>query len=113
MGEDAIATKSSSSTRMDQMDKAQQEDLQKFVQGAQQQAGVHAVMDKFTDMCFKKCVARPGTSLGSYESECVQNCVGRFLDSKKFVSERFMQQQQAAQSGQAPPPTPSGGGFFG
>jgi len=87
-----------------------QEDLQKFVQGAQQQAGVHAVMDKFTDMCFKKCVARPGTSvswdtvlivlasaggscpspgcspflgpyfwlqLGSYESECVQNCVGR------------------------------------
>ena len=40
-----------------------QEDLQKFVQVAQQSAAVHQQIDKFTDMCFKKCVQRPGTSV--------------------------------------------------
>merc|ERR1712086_237976 len=93
----------------DQMDQRQQAELQQFVQQAQQSAQTHAIMDKFTDMCFKKCIARPGTSMSSYEGECVANCMKRYIESKKFIVERFQQTQQAG----APPPTPSGGGLFG
>ena len=40
-----------------------QAELQQFVQNTQQQAVVMQTIEKFTDMCFKKCVGKPGTSV--------------------------------------------------
>merc|ERR1712178_393632 len=80
-----------------QMTQAQQQDLQKFVQQTQQQAAVMQQIEKFTDMCFKKCVSKPGSSLSSYESECVKHCMKRYIDSKRLIYERI--QQQAQQQG--------------
>merc|ERR1712166_537924 len=95
-------------TTMDasQLDPRQQAELQEYVQRAQQEALTHQIIEKFTDMAFKKCVAKPGTSLSSYEGECISNSVKRYIASKKFMVQRLVQtQQQQQQSG--------GGGFMG
>merc|ERR1712216_550866 len=83
----------------------QQAELQQYVQVAQQQMVMQAVIEKISETCFKKCVAKPGTSLSSYESECASNCVRRYMDSKRLIAERLTQSAQQAQQ-------QAGGGFL-
>ena len=46
---------------------------------------------KLTVDCWDKCVTSTTSEMGGREETCVANCVGRFLDTRKFVQQRFQE----------------------
>ena len=71
-------------------DPAQMADLQQFMQTEQQKAVVQAAINKLTEMCFDKCITKPGAKLDSSETNCIGHCAARYLDSSVFVMSRMM-----------------------
>ena len=69
---------------------SQTRELQQFMESENQKAVIQAAISKLTDICFDKCIAKPGAKLDSSEANCVANCAGRFLDSSVFVVNRMM-----------------------
>lgn len=65
-------------------------ELQQFMETENQKAVIQAAISKLTDICFEKCITKPGNKLDSSEANCVANCAGRFLDSSVFVVNRMM-----------------------
>ena len=51
-----------------------------------------------TSICWDKCTGSPGRSLGSREASCLRDCAQRFLDTTRFIVERF--QHKARQGGE-------------
>lgn len=43
----------------------------------------------FTDMCWDKCVEKPGSKLDGKTETCLVNCVERFLDTQMFITKRL------------------------
>jgi import inner membrane translocase subunit TIM8 len=43
----------------------------------------------FTDLCFTKCVGKPGARLEKSEETCLGNCVERFLDVSAVLLQRL------------------------
>ena len=75
----------------------QVKELQAFMETENQKAVIQAAISKLTDICFEKCITKPGSKLDSSEANCVANCAGRFLDSSVFVVNRMMQKRQGPQ----------------
>lgn len=73
----------------------QVKELQAFMETENQKAVIQAAISKLTDICFEKCITKPGNKLDSSEANCVANCAGRFLDSSVFVVNRMMATAQA------------------
>ena len=58
------------------------------------------LLDKVTNKCFAKCVSKPGTSLDSSETKCLNFCVDRFFDALTVVQNTYgMRIQRSAASG--------------
>ncbi|EDR15070.1 uncharacterized protein LACBIDRAFT_170754 [Laccaria bicolor S238N-H82] len=63
-------------------DQVTQKELTSFIEREQAQAKLHASIQRFTDLCWDKCMSsKPSTSLSRAEESCLVNCVERFLDS--------------------------------
>jgi len=78
-----------------QLDEASKLELQKFV--AEQEATVRsqAAILQHTKMCWDTCItSTPSTSFSRSESNCLHNCVDRFLDTSLYLVQRVQQQQQ-------------------
>ena len=43
----------------------------------------------FTDMCWDKCVEKPGSKFDGKTETCIVNCVERFLDTQMLITKRF------------------------
>ncbi|EFN82160.1 Mitochondrial import inner membrane translocase subunit Tim8, partial [Harpegnathos saltator] len=50
----------------------------------------------FNDICWEKCVDKPGSKLGGRTETCISNCVNRFIDVSFFVTNRFTQLLQSS-----------------
>lgn len=57
------------------------------------------VFQKMTEKCFKKCVPKPGTSLGNSEQKCIAMCMDRFMDSWNLISRTYVKRIQQEQGG--------------
>jgi len=68
-----------------QADQKLQEELMVENQKHKFQSQIHA----FTDMCWEKCVDKPGSKLDGKTETCIVNCVERFLDTNIFIAKRF------------------------
>lgn len=68
-----------------QIDRKLQEELIAEDQKQRFQSQIHA----FTDMCWEKCVDKPGSKLDGKTETCLVNCVERFLDTNIFIAKRF------------------------
>jgi mitochondrial import inner membrane translocase subunit TIM8 len=69
-------------------------ELQRFIELQSQQAQLAAQAMQFADLCWEKCVEKPGNkTIGngsdSKVDSCLQNCVERFLDSTEFILRRL------------------------
>ena len=73
-----------------------QRELQMFMQQETQKAQIQQAVYKITEMCFEQCVSNPGSSLSSRESDCVQNCTGRYLDSSMYIMKRLVARAQSS-----------------
>lgn len=60
-------------------------------QGAKQQQLVH----QMTELCWEKCMDKPGPKLDSRAEACFVNCVERFIDTSQFILNRLEQTQKS------------------
>jgi len=60
-------------------------------------ANAQELLTKMTEKCFKKCVAKPGTSLGNSEQKCIAMCMDRFMDSWNLISRTYVKRIQQEQ----------------
>lgn len=63
--------------------------LQEELIAQDQQYKFHSQVSAFTDMCWEKCVDKPGSKLDGKTETCIVNCVERFLDTQMFIAKRF------------------------
>lgn len=57
-------------------------------------ATVTELLTKVTNKCFQKCITKPGTSLDSSETKCLNHCVDRFFDSYNIVTMSYSMRVQ-------------------
>ena len=71
------------------------------VQGQLAAQYIQDVMQKITDKCFTRCVAKPGARLDDSEKICTAKCMDRYLDAMALVSQAWAARakQQAAMQG--------------
>mmetsp|Transcript_5327 Transcript_5327/g.10958 ORF Transcript_5327/g.10958 Transcript_5327/m.10958 type:complete len:89 (-) Transcript_5327:32-298(-) len=65
-------------------------ELRSFVEQENQKAAIQSAIAKLTELCWDKCVGKPGTRLSGYEEDCLGNCAARYLDASVFVMQRMM-----------------------
>lgn len=70
-----------------------QQEFSNFLEQENQKAAVQAVIAKLTELCWDKCVQKPGSKLSSSETECLSNCAERFLDASLFIMQRMVKKQ--------------------
>lgn len=69
-------------TATSQLDDAAKADISRWAEVEIGKAKVRSAIHSFTTLCFKKCVKNADSNrVTSQESSCLQNCVGRFLDT--------------------------------
>lgn len=78
---DALAMASSA-------DKGPSKEMQAFLEREQQLAQVQQMIASLTEVCFEKCISSPGTYLSSRETNCIENCAKRFIDTTQFILQR-------------------------
>ncbi|XP_067642153.1 mitochondrial import inner membrane translocase subunit Tim8 [Eurosta solidaginis] len=66
-------------------------ELQEFLMMEKQKAQVNAQIHEFNDICWDKCISKPGSKLDSSTETCLSNCVDRFIDTSLLVTQRFAQ----------------------
>jgi import inner membrane translocase subunit TIM8 len=51
------------------------------------------VVSKLADVCFDKCVSKPGSSLDRYETACLSQCALRYLETGQVIMGRIQRMQ--------------------
>ncbi|XP_043268597.1 mitochondrial import inner membrane translocase subunit Tim8-like [Venturia canescens] len=74
-------------------------ELQGFLMQEQQKAQLQAQVHQFNDLCWEKCVEKPGIKLDSRTETCLNNCVDRFIDVSMLITNRFSQLLQKSAGG--------------
>lgn len=64
-------------------------ELQQFMAVESQKARFQAHVHNLTDICWEKCVEKPGSKMESKTESCLMNCVERFIDTTNFVVNRL------------------------
>ncbi|KAJ6627201.1 Tim10/DDP family zinc finger-domain-containing protein [Mycena sp. CBHHK59/15] len=83
----------------DKFDEATQKELSAFLEKQQAEARLHSSIHNFTGICWDKqaCVTgTPSTRFSTSESNCLANCVERFLDTSLFMVKKIEEQRGSA-----------------
>jgi import inner membrane translocase subunit TIM8 len=59
------------------------------MQMEKQKAVFNELVSHITELCFDKCVPKPGGKLDSSEQACLSSCTLRFLESNQVVLQRL------------------------
>jgi len=66
-------------------------DLQEMLLMEQRKAQFQASIHQLNELCWDKCIDKPGSKLDSRTETCLSNCVERFIDTSVTVTQRFAQ----------------------
>lgn len=101
----------SSSSSLNPQDESAQRELQQFLQLEQQKQKFQQQVHHFTDLCWDKCIASASSSGGFFsssggsgkldrsETNCVGNCVERFLDCGTVLVRRLESMSSSSADG--------------
>uniref|UniRef100_T1IQX1 Mitochondrial import inner membrane translocase subunit n=1 Tax=Strigamia maritima TaxID=126957 RepID=T1IQX1_STRMM len=78
---------------------AQDSELQDFLYVEQQKAQFQSQVHRLNEICWDKCVEKPGQKLDSKTEACISNCVDRFIDTSLAITTRFAQLLQKNAAG--------------
>ncbi|XP_061440258.1 mitochondrial import inner membrane translocase subunit Tim8 A-like [Rhineura floridana] len=70
---------------------AKASELQRLVAVEEQRARLTAQVHNFMEVCWDKCVDKPGSKLDSRTETCLANCVNSFIDTTLSITNRFAQ----------------------
>ncbi|XP_006151067.1 mitochondrial import inner membrane translocase subunit Tim8 B [Tupaia chinensis] len=79
---------------MAELGEADEAELQRLVAAEQQKAQFTAQVHHFMELCWDKCVEKPGNRLDSRTENCLSSCVDRFIDTTLAITSRFAQMVQ-------------------
>ncbi len=76
------------------MDGVEDPELKRFLELQSRQAQLASQAMQFTDLCWEKCVEKPGNKTIGNGSDskvdtCLVNCVERFLDTTEYIIKRL------------------------
>ncbi|XP_043685750.1 mitochondrial import inner membrane translocase subunit Tim8 [Vespula pensylvanica] len=66
-------------------------ELREFLTIQEETARFNAQIHEFNELCWDKCVDKPGNKLDSRTETCLNNCVDRFIDVSLLITSRFAQ----------------------
>eukprot|EP00040_Diaphanoeca_grandis_P001158 m.17626 g.17626 ORF g.17626 m.17626 type:complete len:125 (+) comp11592_c1_seq1:62-436(+) len=66
------------------------ENAKRELEQMQQQNQFEQIVEKASTTCFKRCVPKPDSSLGSYEKKCMVNCTDRYVESFQLIYSTLM-----------------------
>ncbi|GIX90942.1 mitochondrial import inner membrane translocase subunit Tim8 A [Caerostris extrusa] len=75
---------------------ARDSELEKFLTVEKVKTQFHEQVHHITDVCWDKCIDKPGPKLDGRTQACVVNCVERFIDASLVLTNRFAQLLQGA-----------------
>ncbi|KAG8185392.1 hypothetical protein JTE90_018614 [Oedothorax gibbosus] len=64
-------------------------ELEKFLTVEKVKTQFHEQVHFITDICWDKCIDKPGSKLDGKNQACLVNCVERFIDSSLILTQRF------------------------
>ena len=64
-----------------------------FLEEEKRKAMFNEVVSKLADVCFDKCVAKPGASLDRYETARLSQCALRYLETGQVIMGRIQRMQ--------------------
>ncbi|XP_041033433.1 mitochondrial import inner membrane translocase subunit Tim8 B [Carcharodon carcharias] len=73
---------------------SEQAELSRLMAAEQQKAQFQLKVHSFTEVCWDRCVDKPGSRLDSRTEACLVSCVERFVDTALAISQRFAQMVQ-------------------
>uniref|UniRef100_A0A2K5C330 Mitochondrial import inner membrane translocase subunit n=1 Tax=Aotus nancymaae TaxID=37293 RepID=A0A2K5C330_AOTNA len=76
---------------MAELGEAHEAELQRLVAAEQRKAQFTAQVHHFMELCWDKCVEKPGNRLDSCTENCLSSCVDRFIDTTLAITSRFAQ----------------------
>ncbi|GAB5584757.1 mitochondrial import inner membrane translocase subunit Tim8 A [Panthera pardus] len=68
--------------------------LQHFIEVETQKQRFQQLVHQMTELCWEKCMDKPGPKLDSRAEACFVNCVERFIDTSQFILNRLEQTQK-------------------
>ena len=69
-------------------------ELKDFLMVQQQNAMIQGQVLKLVDVCWDKCINKPRDSMDSKTESCLGNCVDRFIDTSKHITNRLKQMHE-------------------
>ncbi|XP_006764340.1 PREDICTED: mitochondrial import inner membrane translocase subunit Tim8 A [Myotis davidii] len=69
--------------------------LQHFIEVETQKQRFQQLVHQMTELCWEKCMDKPGPKLDSRAEACFVNCVERFIDTSQFILNRLEQTQKS------------------
>ncbi|NXL38575.1 TIM8A translocase, partial [Glaucidium brasilianum] len=69
--------------------------LQRFIEVETQKQRFQQLVHQMTELCWEKCMDKPGPKLDSRAETCFVNCVERFIDTSQFILNRLEQTQKS------------------
>ncbi|AMD20960.1 HEL321Wp [Eremothecium sinecaudum] len=71
-----------SQDNLQNLDEASKKELMTFLESENSKQKIQMSIHKFTNICFNQCIdSISDAGLSSQESDCLKNCVNRFLDT--------------------------------
>ncbi|CAB1418292.1 unnamed protein product [Pleuronectes platessa] len=69
--------------------------LQQFIEVESQKQRFQQLVHQMTEVCWEKCMDKPGPKMDSRTETCLGNCVERFIDTSQFILNRLEQTQRS------------------
>ncbi|XP_040298754.1 mitochondrial import inner membrane translocase subunit Tim8 A [Bufo bufo] len=69
-------------------------ELQSFIEAETQKQRFQGLVHQLTELCWEKCMEKPGPKLDARSEGCFVNCVERFIDTSQFILNRLEQTQK-------------------
>ncbi|KAM4020999.1 mitochondrial import inner membrane translocase subunit Tim8 A [Anomaloglossus baeobatrachus] len=70
-------------------------ELQSFIEAETQKQRFQGLVHQLTELCWDKCMEKPGPKLDARCEGCFVNCVERFIDTSQFILNRLEQTQKS------------------
>uniref|UniRef100_A0A2I2YTP5 Mitochondrial import inner membrane translocase subunit n=1 Tax=Gorilla gorilla gorilla TaxID=9595 RepID=A0A2I2YTP5_GORGO len=66
-----------------------------FIEVETQKQRFRQLVHQMTELCWEKCMDKPGPKLDSRAEACFVNCIERFIDTSQFILNRLQQTQKS------------------
>ena len=60
---------------------------------------LQAAVTKLTDLCWDKCMGKPGSKMDYKTEKCFQNCTARFIETSQVAAQSLVKSFEKQQSG--------------